>query len=116
MGADFWGAVIRVAICLPVVVLLAYLFIKYGFSKTYTRRKGNMEIVEQVALLPKASLNIVKIGDEYLLLGATEHEIKLIKQLEDYKEMEPVEFQFQFHLNDAIKKISRESKRHGKNG
>ena len=62
-----------------------------------------MEIIEQIALTPKATLNIVKVGDEYLLLSATEKEINLIKQLDEYHENETVEFQY--HLTDAIKKI-----------
>ena len=107
MGSDLWGAFIRILVCLPIVGILAYLFIKFGFTRNYSRRKGNLEIVEQITLLPKATLNIVKVGDEYLLLSATENEIILIKQLDNYQKIEPTEFQF--HLTDAIKRISKGS-------
>lgn len=95
---------------LPVVALLAYLFIKFGFAKNRQKNMGNLEIVEQVALLPKATLNIVRVEDKYLLLGATENEIIYIKELDGYKALEPVEFQFQ--LTDAIKRLSKGSSRH----
>ena len=111
MEADLWGAFIRIVVCLPIVGILAYVFIKFGFTRNYSRRMGNLKIVEQVTLLPKATINIVKVGNEYLLLGATENEITLIKQLDNYQEIEPTEFQF--HLTDAIKKINKGSKQHG---
>jgi flagellar protein FliO/FliZ len=110
LESDLWGALIRIIVCLPIVVILAYLFVKFGFTRNYSRRKGNLQIVEQITLLPKATLNIVKVGDEYLLLSATENEIILVKQLDNYQEIEPTEFQF--HLTDAIKKISKGSKQH----
>lgn len=110
MESNLWGALIRIIVCLPIVAILAYVFIKFGFTKNYARRKGNLEIKEQIALLPKATLNIVKVGNEYLLLSATEKEIILIKQLDNYQEIETPEFQF--HLTDAIKKISKGSNQH----
>lgn len=111
MDSNLWGALIRTLVCLPIVGILAYLFVKYGFSRNYSRRKGNLVIIEQIVLLPKATLNIVKVGDEYLLLSATEHEINLVKQLDNYQEIETAEFQF--HLTDAIKRLSKGSNQHG---
>jgi flagellar biogenesis protein FliO len=111
LESDLWGAFIRVIVCLPVVAILAYLFIKYGFSKNHSRRVGSLEIVEQISLLPKATINIVRVEDEYLLISATENEIVLIKQLDDYKTMQPAEFQF--HLTDSIKRLSKGSNQNG---
>ncbi len=110
MESDLWGAFIRIMVALPVVAVLAYLFIKFGFSKNQIRSRGNLEIAEQVYLLPKATLNIVRVGDQYLLMGATENEIIYIKELDGYKAIEPAEFQF--HLADAIKRLSKGSSRH----
>jgi flagellar protein FliO/FliZ len=98
-------------VSLPVVAILAYLFIKFGFSRNYIRRMGNLEIVEQIPLLPKATLNIVRVGEEYLLFSATENEIVFIKKMDNYQAMEPAEFQFQ--LADAIKRLGKGSKQHG---
>ncbi|HPT68640.1 MAG TPA: flagellar biosynthetic protein FliO, partial [Syntrophomonas sp.] len=74
-------------------------------------RMGNLEIVEQISLLPKATINIVRVGYEYLLFGATENEIVFIKKLDNYQAIEPAEFQFQ--LTDAMKRLSKGSKQHG---
>lgn len=108
MESDLWGALIRILVCLPVVVILAYGFIKFGMAKNHPGRKGNLEIIEQIALQPKATLSVVRVGDEYLLISATEKEIVFIKPLDDYQENESSEFQF--HLTDAIKRISKGSR------
>jgi flagellar protein FliO/FliZ len=105
-----WEAVIRIVICLPIVVILAFLLIKYGFSKNYLRSRGDLKLIEQVALLPKATINIVKAGNEYLLVSATEQEVTVIKKLDDYQENETREFQF--YLNDKIKRFTRGSGNH----
>jgi len=60
--------------------------------------------MEQVILLPKATINIVKAGDEFLLVTATEHEITVIKQLDNYQENDVPEFQL--YLNDKIKRFT----------
>jgi len=104
---NLWEAVIRIIVYLPIVALLAYLVIKYGVAKNYSRSKGNLRLLEQVVLLPKATINIVKVGEEYLVVSATEQEINVIKHLNDYQENEPPEFQF--YLNDTIRRFTRGS-------
>ncbi len=111
MEPNLWGAFIRIIVCLPIVGLLAYLVIKFGVAKNYSRTRGNLRLLEQVMLQPKATLNIVKVGDEYLLLSATEKEIILIKQLENYQENEITEFQS--YLGDAMKRFRRGSDSNG---
>ena len=107
MEWNLWEAVIRVIVCLPIVLLLCYLLIKYGVAKNYSRNRGNLQLLEQVVLLPKATINIVKAGDEYLLVSATEHEVNVIKHMDNYQENEPHEFQY--YLNDTIKRFTRGS-------
>jgi|LSQX01.2.fsa_nt_gb flagellar biosynthetic protein FliO len=116
------GAIIRLIVCLPVVGLLAYLFIKFSLTKTYLKRQGYMQTIEQIALTPKATLSIVKVGNEHLLLSVSEGGVNLIKQIEDYQEdcQEELQqgqdctkvFQFQSYLCDAVKKINRGHKSH----
>ena len=89
MEWSFWEALIRVAVFLPLVAGLAYLVIRFGLTKKYLRYQGkNLKVIGQTALKPKATLNIVKIGDEYFLIGATENEITLLKELKDFQENE----------------------------
>lgn len=110
MEWQFWDAIIRIIVCLPIVGILAYLIIKYGLAKNYSKTKGYFKLIEQVAILPKATLNIVRVGDEYFFISATEQEVVVIKQLDDYQEYDTLEFRT--YLNDTIKKFTRESTRH----
>ena len=109
MEWEFWDAIIRIIVCLPIVGILAYLIIKYGLAKNYSKTKGNLRIVEQITFLPKATLNIIRVGDEYLLVSATEREVIVIKRLENYQENGTPEFQS--YLNDTIKRFTKESTR-----
>lgn len=118
MDPSLVGAIIRLIICLPVVGLLAYLFIKFSLSKTYSRRQGYMQTVEQIALTPKVTLSIVKVGNEHLLISASEAGVNLIKQIENYHHQEDYQQDqdykkiFQACLGDALKKLNRGQKSH----
>lgn len=103
MEWSLWEAIIRVIVCLPIVLLLAFVLIKYGVAKNYAHNRGNLRLLEQVVLLPKATINIVKVGDEYLLISATEQEINVIKPMENYQEAEPRDLQV--NLNDVLKRL-----------
>lgn len=110
MEWNFWGALIRIIICLPIVVVLIYLVIKFGLARNYNRSQGNLKILEQVILTPKATINIIKVGHEYLLIGATEKDITLLKQLDDYPENNIQQSKYSF--DDFLKRFIR---RNGKN-
>lgn len=107
MEWNVWEAVLRIIVSLPIVILLAYLVIKYGVAKNYSRSRGNLQLLEQVVLSPKASISIIKAGEEFLLISATEQEVKVIKQLESYKLSEPHELQLNLH--DTIRRFTRGS-------
>lgn len=103
MEWSLWEAIIRVIVCLPIVLLLAFVLIKYGVAKNYAHSRGNLRLLEQVVLLPKATINIVKVGDEYLLISATEKGINVIKSIENYQEAEPHDLQL--NLNDVLSRL-----------
>lgn len=111
MESNLWDAFVRIMVCLPIVAILAYLFIKFGFSKNHFRRSGYLELVEQISLMPKASLNVVKVGEEYVLFSATENGVVFVARLDNYQANEPTEFQL--NLADAIKRMNKGSKQHG---
>jgi len=90
---NLWEAVIRVLISLPIICLAAYLFIKYGLAKQYPRSSGSLRVMEQISLSSKASVSIIKAGDEYLLVSATESQVEVIKPMENYQPLETGEFQ-----------------------
>lgn len=91
---------------------LAFVVIKYGLGRSYQyRQQGkNLKVLDQIVLAPKVTLNLVKVGDKYLLLGVTETSITVLKELEDYPEVnELIEIQPQFA--DIFKRIIKGSGR-----
>lgn len=91
MEGDLWKAVVRVIIFLPIVVLLAYWSIKLGASRgQWWQDSGSMRVVDRLLLGPKAGLCIVKVGEEYYLIGFSEAGVNLLKELPDYQEPVPL--------------------------
>lgn len=84
----FWSFV-KLLISLPVVLALAYFGIKivlankkFGFANSAKQ----MKLIEQLALGPKTVLSIVKIGEDYYLVGSQDNSVNLLKELKDYQE------------------------------
>ncbi len=83
---DFWKALLRIIIVLPVVLLLAYFFLKIFLSrKNFSLQRGYMQVLEQVGVGSRASLVIAKVGNDYYLLGVTEQQVVLLQKLPDYE-------------------------------
>ena len=79
-----WAAV-RVFVALPIVLILAYLLIKFGLSRRYSLTGGTgnrMKLVEQLSLGPKATLSLVEMGGKYYLLAHQDNTMQLIKELD----------------------------------
>lgn len=82
---DFWKSLLRISITLPLILILAYLFIKIILGRKHISfQKGFLHVVEQIGVGNKASLVVVRIGEEYFLFGVTEHKVELIFKLKDY--------------------------------
>ncbi|WP_227767225.1 flagellar biosynthetic protein FliO [Zhaonella formicivorans] len=82
---DLFGAVLRLMIFLPLVVVLAYLSIKYGLGKAqHFRVAAHLQVVDRLILGPKAGLYVVKVVDRYYVLAVNEHRTTLLKELADY--------------------------------
>lgn len=84
-NGDLIWAIVRLFVALPIVLIMAYLVIKYGLSRRYSVMGGNknrMQLIEQLPLGPKTSLSLVALGDKYYLLAHQDNSIQLIKELD----------------------------------
>lgn len=94
-----------------VLFLLASVF--FVNKKLSQKRAGapfnhdSIKVVSQKYLGPKRQLTLVRVSGEYLLLGVTDHNISLIKQLaivdDEIPDLEPQNFK------SAVKKITQRS-------
>ena len=82
---SFIDMMVNVSLKLIIVLLLiftsAMLLKRFGIASFQTRTR-NMKIVETLSLSPKRSLYIVRVGNQSLLLGATDQSINLIKEMD----------------------------------
>lgn len=85
MSSDLIWAVVRLLVALPLVLLMAYLVLKYGLARRYAvvTGKSRMKLVEQLPLGPKTVLSLVGLGGKYYLLAHQDNSIHLIKELDE---------------------------------
>ena len=86
--AWFWTKMlVRTAVVLVVVVLLAYLILNKGLTRlaklTGSGQQRTMAIIERMPLGPKHSLFIVEVQGRRLVVGTAEHAISLLAELRD---------------------------------
>ena len=85
MNGELVWAILRLFVALPIVLILAYLLIKYGLSRRYAVLGGNknkMRLVEQLPLGTKTVLSLVELGDRYYLLAHQDNAIQFIKDFD----------------------------------
>ncbi|MEW6697240.1 MAG: flagellar biosynthetic protein FliO [Bacillota bacterium] len=88
MGSETLWLFIRLIIVLPLVLVLAYITIKYGLARSrgFTAGARHMRVVEHLPLGPKGGLTLVEIGGRYYLVAFQEDSITLIKEFDSLPE------------------------------
>ncbi|WP_051276344.1 flagellar biosynthetic protein FliO [Desulfovirgula thermocuniculi] len=87
---EFFLALLRLAVALPLVAGLAYLAVRFGLGRRVLAGRGRyMRIVEQLPLGPKACLTLVQVGRRYYLLAHQENALALLRELEELPEPLP---------------------------
>lgn len=79
-----WSYLLQVLIALAVIVALAagVLYLMRRFVPA-VRSGRRLQIVESVAVDPRRTLHIVKVGKRHLLVGSTEGSLSLLAELDD---------------------------------
>ena len=91
MDWDFAWAVLRLVVLLPLVLVLAYMAVKFGVGRlVYSSHPGTpgMQVLDRLPLGAKSSLIVVKVADRYFLLAHHEKTTGLIQELEDYPDFQ----------------------------
>lgn len=71
-----------VVACVAAVLVLKYAVPRLSFTKRFTQNQ-RIKILSRVALAPKQHLYLVKISERCILLGATDHTVTKIMDVED---------------------------------
>ncbi len=98
-----YGLILQSMAFMLIIVLLAYLALRYGLKSVYKGFNGGyMKILERTPLDPKSgsSLLLVQVGKEIYLVGATQGGVNLLKTFNwqdlQYADSESVEKQANF--------------------
>lgn len=75
------------------ILALALFYLKKASKKYSIRNTGGIKIIERTPISPKSQLIIVEIAGKFLLLGVTEQNINVIKELE-YNNSDNEKFKF----------------------
>lgn len=86
MGSSSTYGILYFLFMSAVILAAAYFVTKYLSKKSfYQGRNKNLKIVETAALGIDKSLLLVRVGEQYLLLGSTQKNISLLAVIEQEK-------------------------------
>jgi flagellar biosynthetic protein FliO len=87
----FLGVFVKLVGVLLLIVASAVIFRRWSSFTPAGSRVRHLHLLETVRLSPKQSLHLVSIGDQQILIGATDQTIALITPVESNLEFIPVE-------------------------
>lgn len=77
--SDLFWTVVRLAVALPLVVLLAVVTVRWGVRRTWGVGSGRrIRVIEQVPLGRLTSLALVAVGRRYYLLACQERGVTVV--------------------------------------
>lgn len=81
---DFTWLFVKTLAGLILVLGLAVVFVRFVLPRTRFGRQRHVswvKVLDRFAMEPHKSLYLVKMGDRYLVLGATEHSIQMVTEI-----------------------------------
>jgi len=75
-----WLNIISVIFALGFVLFLAYFSVRL-MGRARFSRSGNIKIIEAVSVSPQSSMQLIKAGDKYFLIGVSRTGITLIGEV-----------------------------------
>lgn len=84
MDLQFWVMLFKIIICLPFVLILIYISVKFGGNKLQNIQNGKyIKILERTPISKENSLLVVKIGGKGYVLSSTVGNISIISELNE---------------------------------
>jgi flagellar biosynthetic protein FliO len=87
----FVGVFVKLVGVLLLIVASAVIFRRWSSFSPAGTRVRHLHLLETVRLSPKQSLHLVSIGDQQILIGATDQSIALITPVESSLDFTPAE-------------------------
>lgn len=86
MDRELVLALVRLAVFLPLVLVLAYITVRFGLGRVtgLAAGAGHLQVLERVQLSNKTGLAIIRCGDRFFLVGLGDGPPALLAELPDY--------------------------------
>jgi flagellar biosynthetic protein FliO len=78
----FAGVFLKLIVVLLLIVASAVIFRRWSQNGLTGKKTRQVKLLETVRLSPKQALHLVSVGDQHLLVGATDQGISLLTQVE----------------------------------
>lgn len=109
---DMLWSVLKLIIALPVVILLAYISLRLTNQYLTKHNQGkNIEVLERAPIHNKASICLVRIGEEFMVVGVSENAFQLLKTVPADQVKEFVGGEESLSLGEAFRKNLNRFKR-----
>lgn len=77
-----WAYLLKLMIAIPVLGTAFWAFMKWTQqSALFTPKNTNLSIKECLRVSPKATLQVIQVGNQYLLISVTEQQINVLKEM-----------------------------------
>ena len=77
-----WVYLLKLAIAIPILGFGFWAFMKWTQqSALFTPNNTNLSIKDCLRISPKATLQVVQVGDQYLLISVTEQQVTVLKEM-----------------------------------
>lgn len=101
---DMLWSVLKLILALPVVILLAYISLRLTNKYMRTHNQGkNIQIMERTPINNKASICVVRIGEEFMVVGISENSFQVFKTLKQDEVKDYTNSNTDINLTEAFK-------------
>lgn len=87
----YFGVLVKLAAVLALIMGSAILLRRWQTRQSFSKTVNHLQVLETVRLSPKQAIHLVRIGNQQILIGATDQNITLLTNIENNQEKEEIE-------------------------
>lgn len=103
---NVFGQLLVFILFLCALVYFAYILKKYS-GKISGKKNANLQVVETISISYQNYLQIIKVCDEYILIGVNKNNITFLTKLDNpaILELDKTNIDFKNHFDNYVRKI-----------
>ncbi|MDK2820381.1 MAG: flagellar protein FliO/FliZ [Clostridia bacterium] len=115
MDQDLTLALIRLIIFLPVVLVLAYVTVRFGLGRASSTvmGAGHLQVIDRISLTNKTAVAVIRCGTRYFLISFGDGSPKLLAELPDFPTYVSESKEVDIYSLKSLEKSEKENKDYG---